>query len=145
MDLMMVVGAGWPTLAGSSRSCKATVVSPSAHQSLRFHHHQIHSCIPCRGFLPSSPTCGPCYRAEYGRVENKKAVYNCIRVAPPRYSQGPERMCKRLHLLRATTTGRSFYQILVLVKPLQKKLLVAGTDLRLRGIPQVGPLNACII
>ena len=27
--------------------------------SLRIHHHQVHSCIPCRGFLPSGPTCGP--------------------------------------------------------------------------------------
>lgn len=26
-----------------------------------------HGCIPCRGFLPSGPTCGPCCRAEYGR------------------------------------------------------------------------------
>ena len=39
---------------------------------------------------------GACYRAEYGCTGNKKAVYNCIRVAPPRNPQRPERMCKRL-------------------------------------------------
>jgi hypothetical protein len=43
---------------------------------------------------------GAYYREGYGCVtRNKKATYNCIRVAPSRNPQRPERMCKRLHFV----------------------------------------------
>ena len=49
---------------------------------------------------------GTCYRVEYGCSRgNKKATYNCIRVAPPGNPQRPERMCKRLHLVVCDYNG----------------------------------------
>lgn len=49
---------------------------------------------------------GAYYREGYGCVtRNKKATYNCIRVAPPENPQRPERMCKRLHFVVCYNNG----------------------------------------
>lgn len=56
--------------------------------SLRYHHHQVHGCIPCRGFLPSGPTCGPYFRAEYGWAWKTKKPLNLTPVEEPRLVGG---------------------------------------------------------
>ena len=59
---------------------------------------------------------------------NKKATYNCIRVAPPENPQRPERMCKRLHLVVCDYNDANhittFYR---LVKSRQAAAAQAGT------------------
>ena len=67
--------------------------------------HFARGCTVCGvSWVQSMQTiCYPALRAD--DCTNKKAVYNCIRVAPPENPQRPERMCNGFLLLCATTTA----------------------------------------